>query len=119
MKKFDFSSYLFKFLSVRPQYIRSTMNMRLSIFRKNFVFFRIISIFFAKFSLYFFAKFSHYFFAKFSDYFVRKIFAYFFRIFSRNRLKRNFAKKAKIFAFFREIFEKRFFLFTGNPTPYR
>ena len=45
-REFDFSSYLFKFLSVRPQYIRSTMNVRLCFFRKNLVFFRKIFVLF-------------------------------------------------------------------------
>ena len=93
-REFDFSSYLFKFVS--PQYIRSIMTIRLCVF----VFFRIISIFFAKFYIYFFAKFSHNFFAKFSHYFFRISISRKFRIFLRNRSKRNFAKKAKIFAFF-------------------
>ena len=85
--EFDFSSYLFKFLSVRPQYIRSTMTMRLSIFCKILVFF------------------SHDF------HFL------FFRIFRerlkcKNKAKwtwkKNFRKKCKIFA-------KQFFCFAGNP----
>ena len=80
----------------------STMTMRLCIFHKIFVFFRMILIFFAKFSFYFFSKFLHYFLWNF-----RIIFHFFafsiswkFRIFSRNRLKRNFANKAKNLAFF-------------------
>ena len=71
-REFDFSIYLFKFLYVRPQFIRSTMTIRLCIFRKILCF----SISF------------------------REIFALFFSrnfriIFSQNRLKQNFAKNAK------------------------
>ena len=84
-REFDFSGYLLKFLSVRPQYIGSTMTMRLCIFRKIFVFYRIISqnfrfLFSRNFCFIYFEMFSH----NFSH-------------FLRNRLKRNFAK---IFAFF-------------------
>ena len=79
-------------------------------FRKNFVFFRMISIFLRNFrfifSLYFFAKFSH----------------HFFRIFSRNKLKRIFAffeseRNAKTKQNGRKIFffAKRFFSFRWKP----
>ena len=56
--------------------------------------------FFAKFLHYFFAKFFIHFFAKFSHNFFHKIFALILHTFLHNRLKQNFAKKAKIFAFF-------------------
>ena len=71
---------IFKFLSVRPQ------NFCI-IFSQNFCI-----IFFAKFLLNFFAKFSHI--------FLNKIVALILRTFLQNRLKQNFAKKEKIFAFF-------------------
>ena len=57
----------------------------------------------------------------------RETFAFSLFYFSRNRLKRNFAKKTKIFAFFArkrnakklEHFRERFFLFAANPNPNR
>ena len=95
--------FLTVFLSVHLKLgFRETMTMRLCIFLKMFVFFRIISIFFAKFSLFFrfifFAKFLHYFFAKFAHFLFCENF-----VFLRNRLKRNFALKAKIFVFFASV----------------
>ena len=45
--KFDFTIYLFKFLSVRPQNMRSTVIMSQPITRKNFEFF---TLFFVNFS---------------------------------------------------------------------
>ena len=80
-REFDFSNYLFKFLSVDPQYIRSTMTMRLCIFAKTFVFFCIIFIFFCEIFVLFFVKFSH-FLAKFLHYFrlfFCEIFLFYFR----------------------------------------
>ena len=95
--------FLAVFLSVHLKLgFCETMTMRLCIFLKMFVFFRIISIFFAKFSLFFrfifFAKFLHYFFAKFAHFLFCENF-----VFLRNRLKRNFALKAKIFVFFASV----------------
>ena len=89
---------LFKFLSVHPQYIRSTMTMRLCIFWKLFCVFSHNFHFFAKFLFYFFAQFSFYFFAKFSHYFFAKCLHYFFRIFLRNFRIFYFAKISNFFA---------------------
>ena len=101
----------------------SFLSFIISIFSENY------RLFFTKVSHYFFAKFSHYFFRVIFAYFFREIFALFFReyfaffreifpfsisrkfrIFSRNRLKRNFTKKVKIFAFFvsEDIHEAKF-----------
>ena len=118
-REFDFSSYLFKFLSVRPQYICSTMTMRLCIFRKICVLFRIVFIFVCGIFVLFFCKIFA-FFAKFSHYFFRKIFAFIRKIFCifREQTKcENEAKRLrkKICEKF-EIFTKRFFLFAENPT---
>ena len=55
-REFDFSSYLFKFLYVRPQYIRSTMTMGLCFFMQNFCVFRIISILFREIFVLFFRE---------------------------------------------------------------
>ena len=65
--------------------------MKIPYFFRNLVFFRIISVFFAKFLPCFFAKFSHSSFLIISGNFC---ILYFAKIshFSRNRLKQNFAK---------------------------
>ena len=113
-REFDFISYLFKFLPVRPQYIRS-----------------IFAIFFREiFSLFFFANFLHYFFAEFSHNifanFRISIFAKFSlfcetdwsEILRKNRKFSYFLERMKCEnIFFCEkckIFAKRFIFFTGN-----
>ena len=52
----NFYSYLLKFLSDRPQYIRSTMTMGLCFFMQNFCVFRIISILFREIFVLFFRE---------------------------------------------------------------
>ena len=99
-REFDFSIYLNKFLSVRPQYIRSIMTMRLCIFCQHFcVFFRIIFIFSRNFRIFYFAKN----FALFFSPFFAKIFA-----FSNSRKFSHFSRV-------NEMRKKRFYLFAGNP----
>ena len=73
-REFDFSSYLLKFLSVRPQYIRSTKTIRLCIFCPNF------------------CVFSHNF------HFFREIFALFFSHFFAKQIEAKFREKCEIFA---------------------
>ena len=120
-REFDFSSYLFKFLSVRPQYTRSTKIMRLCFFCIILFFFReMFVLFFGEifalfFRIIFFAKFSHYF---FSHFFAKQIEAKFcersenFRIFRERTKCENEAKWTRNFFFANAKFLRNDFSFS-------